>query len=274
MDNASFGSLIYRIIGKPERWHDEYITEMMQQYLDETDSVDDPTNFGELAVGDKILNALIKGNVALDAFDSLLNKSRFQMIILDDQLNTVYHNQSSNDLLAYLSEAGDSSQLKPEFVSMISRAPRSQAGNKNNAIVALDMVDQNGDQVYLRSINSNVKHSGVPTLFNILMVIDKARESKHLNSELVALYELTKTEQSILQTLIHGKSVKEIALGSFTAENTVRSHLKSLFRKTDTNSQGALISLVLTHEAQVLDSYFDSDITTASTNIISENGCV
>jgi pimeloyl-ACP methyl ester carboxylesterase/DNA-binding CsgD family transcriptional regulator len=271
MDNASFSSLIYRIIGKPERWHDEYIVEMMQEYLDETDSVDDPTNFGELAAGDKILEALRQGNVALNAFDSLLNKSRFQMIILDDQLKTVYHNQSSNDLLAYLADKNGSNRLKPEFSALIKKAPRSKAGNENNAIISLDLLDQNGDQVYLRSINSNVRQSGVPTLFHILMVIDKAYENQHLNAELVALYELTKKEQSILQNLIHGKSVKEIAVESFTAENTVRSHLKSLFRKTETNSQGALISLILTHESRVLDSYFDSDITTAVSNAASDN---
>ena len=270
MNNVSFSSLIYRIIGKPERWHDEYIVEMMEQYLDEADAVDDPTNFGELAAGDQILTALRKGNVALNAFNSLLDKNRFQMIILDEQLQTVYNNRSANVLLAYLRDEQDLTRLKPELVSLIKKAPASMAGNENNAILALDMVDQNGDQIYLRSINSNVNQGGA-TLFHILMVLDKEHENLHLNTELVAHYGLTKKEQSILLSLMHGKVVKEIAAESFTAENTVRSHLKSIFRKTETNSQGALISLALTHESQILDSYFDSSITTVGANIVSDN---
>ncbi len=265
MDNVSFSSLIYRIIGKPERWHDEYIVEMMQQYLDETDSVDDPTNFSELAAGDQILNALRQGNVALNAFNSLLDKSRFQMIILDERLNAIYHNQSAGELLVFLSHQEKPNQLKPELISLIKKAPASLAGNENNSVTALDIVDQNGDRIYLRSINSNVKQGNQPTIFNILMVLDTTNESLHLNSDLIARYELTKTEQSIVLGLVHGRTIKEIAAHSFTAANTVRSHLKSIFRKTATNSQGSLISLVLTHESQILDSYFDSDITTANT---------
>lgn len=271
MNNVSFSSLIYRIIGKPERWHDEYIVEMMQLYLDEADSVDDLTNFGELAAGDQILTALRQGNVALNAFNSLLDKSRFQMIILDEQLNTVYNNQSAAELLRFLTNASDSHRLKPALVGLIKKAPKSLNGNENNAITALQIKDQNGDQIYLRSITSLVKQGNSPTIFHILMVLDKAHEDVHLNPELVARYGLTKKEQSVLLELVHGNTIKKIACSSFTAENTVRSHLKSIFRKTETNSQGGLISLVLTHESQVLDSYFDSDITTAEAMPSSDN---
>ena len=271
MSNASFSSLVYRIIGKPEQWHDDYIVEMMQQYLDETDEIEDPFNLTELAAGDQIISRIKQGNAALTAFNTLLDTSRFQMIIFDDQLEAIYHNQSADKLFAYIHSPDTPNSIKPELVNLIRHAPDANSSNEHNALFALDYHDENGEQIYLRSIQSKVITDDNPTLFHILMVLDKENSHQKLNAELVAEYQLTDKEQDVLVRLVHGKSIKEIATDSFISENTVKSHLKSIFSKTGAKSQGTVISLILTHEAQVLDSYFDSDITTAELIITSEN---
>ena len=271
MSNASFSSLVYRIIGKPDQWHDDYIVEMMQQYLDEADEIDDPFNLTELAAGDQIISRIKQGNAALTAFNTLLDKSRFQMIILDEQLEAIYNNQSADKLFSYIQNPDTSSWMKPELAKLIRHAPDASSSNEQNALFALDYYDENGEQIYLRSIQSRVKADDKPTLFHILMVLDKGNSHQKLNAELVAEYQLTDKEQDVLVRLVHGKSIKEIATDSFISENTVKSHLKSIFSKTGAKSQGTVISLILTHEAQVLDSYFDSDITTAERINTSEN---
>ncbi|GHA20148.1 hypothetical protein GCM10008090_32560 [Arenicella chitinivorans] len=260
MSNSSFSSLIYRIIGKPERWHDEYIVDMMQQYLNEADDFDDPDNIMELAAGDQILSRLQQGNVALAAFNTLLDKSRFKMIILDDELRPIYHNSRADRLLNYL-QAG-SETLREDLLTLINQLP--SPGSLENQLIALDFFDQNGEQLYLRRIRSQVRDHNSPTHFHILMVLDKEQVNQRLNPELVARYGLTEKEQQVLLRLVHGSTINQIADAIFVSENTVKSHLKSIFRKTSSNSQAGVVSLILTHESQVLDSYFDSDITTVS----------
>ena len=260
MSNSSFSSLIYRIIGKPERWHDEYIVDMMQQYLNEADNLDDPDNLMELAAGDQILSRLQQGNVALAAFNTLLDKSRFKMIILDDEFRPIYHNSRADELLTYLQSDGDA--LRDDLMVLISQLPG--PGSQENQLIALEFFDQNGEQLYLRRIRSQVRDHNSPTHFHILMVLDKEQVTQRLNPELVASYGLTEKEQQVLLRLIHGSTIQQIADAIFVSENTVKSHLKSIFRKTGSNSQAAVISMILTHESQVLDSYFDSDITTVS----------
>lgn len=260
MSNSSFSSLIYRIIGKPERWHDEYIVDMMQQYLNEADNLDDPDNLMELAAGDQILSRLQQGNVALAAFNTLLDKSRFKMIILDDEFRPIYHNSRADELLTYLQSDGDA--LRDDLMVLISQLPG--PGSQENQLIALEFFDQNGEQLYLRRIRSQVRDHNSPTHFHILMVLDKEQVTQRLNPELVASYGLTEKEQQVLLRLIHGSTIHQIADAIFVSENTVKSHLKSIFRKTGSNSQAAVISMILTHESQVLDSYFDSDITTVS----------
>jgi len=259
MNNSRFSNLIYRIIGKPERWHEDYL-DMMHQILDETDSFDEPYNFNELAVGDQIISQLKASSQALTAFNTLLDKSRFKMIILDDQLHPIYHNRNAEELHTYVLDQGDKTKLRPGLRKQIEEMPQAEKNNQNNTLQALDFFDHNGEQIYLRSIQSQVDQKTAPNEFHILMALDQKHLHNELNPDLVAKYELTEKEQMVLRGLIHGKSIKEIANDSFVSDNTVKTHLKSIFRKTDTNSQTAVVGMILTHESQIMDSYFESDI--------------
>ena len=256
MSNLRFSNLIYRIIGQPERWHDDYI-DIMNQVLDETDSFDDPENFSELEVGDKIISRLHSSNETLAAFSALLDKSRFKLIILDQELLPIYHNQIAEQLMQYLASPTDSNQLRPGLLKVIRAAPESRT---LESLHALDFQDQNGDQLYLRTIQGEAIDDENPVAFKLLMVLDHDRQHDDLNPDLIQKFELTAKEQKVLLNLIHGKSIKQIAEASFVSENTVKTHLKSIYRKTDTNSQADVIRLILTHESRILDSYFDSSV--------------
>lgn len=259
MENSQFSSLIYRIIGKPERWHDDYI-DVMHQILDETESFDDPENFSELAVGDQILSRLKFTNEALVAFSTLLDRSRFKMIILDEHLKPLYHNRNAQSLHQEILALDGSKALKPGLLEQINRCVKEHSENPNgpvrNDLMALDYSDQNGDQLYLRPIQNSAAEGARISNFYLLLVLDQERQNHSLNADLVTTYHLTDKEQMVLLHLIHGNSIKEIAEAAFVSENTVKTHLKSLFRKTDTKSQTEVIRLILTHESQILDSYF------------------
>ena len=261
MENSRFSSLIYRIIGKPDRWHDDYI-DIMHQILDETDSFDDAYNFRELAVGDQIISSLRQNNEALAAFNSLLDKSRFKMIILDDDYKPIYHNKNADSLALYLRSPNNEEELNPGLLASIKADLQTTSNNSLNTLVALDYRDENSDQIYLRSIQSNMDSQHEPRQFFILMVLDQRHEKNELNDDLIAKYELTSKEQLVVRGLIYGKGIKAIAEKLFISDNTVKTHLKAIFRKTDTNSQAAVVRLMLTHESQILDSYFDSNIDT------------
>ena len=99
MNNSRFSSLIYRIIGKPDRWHEDYL-DVMNQILDETDSFDEPYNFTELEVGDRIVSTLKQSSEALNAVNALLDKSCFKVIILDQYLKPLHYNKNAEGLFS------------------------------------------------------------------------------------------------------------------------------------------------------------------------------
>ncbi len=66
---------------------------------------------------------------------------------------------------------------------------------------------------------------------------------------LARLYGLTEAEARLLQALILGKKLETFADEVGVSMNTVRSHLKQVFRKTGTNRQPELVSLVMNSSA-------------------------
>jgi DNA-binding CsgD family transcriptional regulator len=81
-------------------------------------------------------------------------------------------------------------------------------------------------------------------------------ESPHTTSAAVLAdaYGLTASEAKLLQALIQGKRLEDMARDFKVTINTLRTHLKSIFRKTGTKRQSELLSLVLsgptTHAAR------------------------
>ncbi len=70
---------------------------------------------------------------------------------------------------------------------------------------------------------------------------------------LQTLYTLTQAEAELVALLARGRTLEEAAADRGVTLNTVRSQLKQVFAKTDTNRQGQLMRLVLTGVAGIQD---------------------
>lgn len=77
-----------------------------------------------------------------------------------------------------------------------------------------------------------------------LLALFHQRRTQVLDSR-SRLESLTRREREILDQLIHGRTVREIARTSFVSEATVRSQVKSILGKLGVSSQLAAVSLAL-----------------------------
>jgi len=80
----------------------------------------------------------------------------------------------------------------------------------------------------------------------ILLTIHDWQQDQKLTLDNVRLtFDLTKSEAKVCLDICQGLSVEDIAETSNREISTIRSHLKSLYRKTGTNRQGELVSFIL-----------------------------
>ncbi len=79
----------------------------------------------------------------------------------------------------------------------------------------------------------------------ILFIVDPDKTDELPKEVLQRLFGLTKSESEILELLVSGKSTEDIAALKSISKNTVKTHVKSLFDKTQTHKQSELIRLVI-----------------------------
>ena len=79
----------------------------------------------------------------------------------------------------------------------------------------------------------------------VLCVSDPQRPQEAPAEWLQRLYGLTPAEARVLEALVAGHNLKGAAAGLGIAYETVRSHMKSIFDKTNTRRQIDVVKLVL-----------------------------
>ena len=255
-DNAHFCNLVYRIITTPDRWHHDCL-DVMHQVLSEKQSINEPESLDELKIGGEILQQIRKTKEAMTAFGSLLDTGLFKIVILDKDHQVVYHNKSAEPLLEHLKKGAVTQPLNSLFISKLQLAAKQHndinSRTDRGGLYSVDYLDQNRDQIYTRSIYLD---GNLSTAHYLVLVADQSSKENALNADLIQRYGLTAKEQTVLLKLTNGYSIKQISETSFVSENTTKTHLQSLYRKTLTCSQADVIRLALTDEAQMLDTYF------------------
>lgn len=79
---------------------------------------------------------------------------------------------------------------------------------------------------------------------SIVFITSMVPSASPAPSLLQALFDLTPAEARTASQITQGKSIEQISLASGIAQNTIRTHLKSVFQKTGVERQAELVSLL------------------------------
>ncbi|MCW9045787.1 MAG: response regulator [Alphaproteobacteria bacterium] len=82
-----------------------------------------------------------------------------------------------------------------------------------------------------------------------IFITDPEKQQIPTRETISRMYDLTDAEARVVHALVSGKRLETAAEEFGVSMNTVRSHLKQAFRKTETNRQPELVRLVLTGSA-------------------------
>ena len=191
-----------------------------------------------------------------------LNRLPMGVVIVDKDAQVLFMNNSATDIFA-LSDGVD---VGPTGIFRTSKV--SETKNLHTMIADAASEDGDGGDENREGGAISVSRPSYKRAFSLLVVPlpdDEDMTSENGNvavfindpekfnepptSVLARLYGLTDAEARLLQALIVGKKLETVAEDNGVSMNTVRSHLKQVFRKTGTNRQPELVSLVMNSSA-------------------------
>lgn len=115
-------------------------------------------------------------------------------------------------------------------------------------------------------INKPLRETDLKTTIELALVKSKPKPKKpdkagpSVQDILISLYNLTRTEAKVVEKLIEYPEISFVAEALDMKVSTARTHLKRIFRKTDTNRQSMLVHKIITGPAGLLINHDDNHV--------------
>lgn len=189
----------------------------------------------------------------LVTFTIHLDRYPHSLLLADAERRVLYANAAARETAdqkdGLALEAGRISLSSPKQDAAFHRAVGKMASDRNAPLLRLEVPRPSRKKPY-RLMLMPVQASGVVPLGISLpavamLIVDTEAQAKPDLSVLRELFSLTPAEVRIAGKLVLGRSVEEIAVEAGISVETVRTHIKRLFSKTETSRQAELISLIL-----------------------------
>ena len=223
-------------------------------YISMDNEISDVTEANALLIGHfaralKIAKRLVDADEQHNIVLSLLDRMPVALLLVDEEARVVETNSLANELV--LSDSGLT--INNNILSI---------SGKDNAVlydVIADMAKHDANLTIGKSFSGKNKNSEDSLMFFVVplkrigadqkatvAVFVSQRKSLPLKlpGEFTTVYKLSNKERNVTEQLVKGLSIKEISIETFLSEHTVRSHVKSILRKTNTSRQAELVSLV------------------------------
>lgn len=250
--SADLTSWIYGIIGEPERWQKKTVGQLIA-LLDDYKSLESNDSLLEFELGKQIIDRIQGTKQLVGALETFLQNSRLGIIIVNEQYQVISANQPAQEISTNIADS-TSKLLKPQIAHLL----QTHSGRANELIDVSETFESCSNRsVYLHiSLSKKFDSSASETIFKFL-IIPESQSEISLDPEISKQYGLTKKQTETLEMMVQGANTKEISESKFVSLNTVKTHFKSIYQKTNTHSQAELIKLVLNDEIEQLNSFLN-----------------
>ena len=220
------------------------------------------------AIVPHLRRAVLIGNVIehktteAQGFSDLLDRIRAGVFVVDASGNISYSNRAGNEIVRagdYLRSAGGKLSARQSEANQLLQEAFRAAGDGDAAIsnksVAMPLLAADGTR-YLANLLplKRRRATGIDAKATAAVFVQKAEIELPNQPEVIAsAYKLTKTELQVLLALVQLGGGPEIAEALGVGSGTVKTHLRSLFRKTGTKHQTDLVRLVAGFSRPVID---------------------
>ena len=186
--------------------------------------------------------------------DTVVNLIRFSVFIVDTNMTIIWANHAAQSLLKVgdiLCKSGGQLRSANQMESarlkkFLHNAMNCNQSNVRETVISLRSL-QSGRfcELVACRVQTNDFTPQIQQLpAAVLIVSDPSQRTSVPSSILKSLFGLTCSERRLAKALLNGCTLDQYAVEMRISVNTARTHLKSIFRKTDSTSQAGLVSLL------------------------------
>lgn len=197
----------------------------------------------------KIAKRLVDIDEQHEVVLSLLDRLPIALVLVNEKSQIIESNALADELLmsgaglsvedSYLFAGEENNNKLLKAVALM--AKHDPATSRGQALSLTSETTGNNLMLFL----APVKHHGMKQDASVAVFIaERKSQPLSLPKELSELYHLTEKELDVTSQLVRGLSIKEIADESKVSPHTVRTQVKAVLKKTQTNRQAELVSLV------------------------------
>lgn len=196
-----------------------------------------------------------------DAAGDVLDRLPNGVLLVDGRGRVVLLNRTASEIIAegdglVLDRAGQCRARIPEesarlhgLITSVARAP-ADVSQRHDRAMSVSRVGHLAPLTVLAApLSRDATGFGGGRPAAIVFLCDPERSHPTPATVLSQLYGLTTAEARVLEVLVQGHRPEDVARTIGVTINTVRTHLKSIYRKTDSQGQPELVRLVLTGAA-------------------------
>jgi DNA-binding CsgD family transcriptional regulator len=143
------------------------------------------------------------------------------------------------------------------FQSLLAKACNSGLGGQRGLSDVMQVSRPSGRRAFVLMVApllDTPPRAAAGEAVSVAFIADQETGHYTATEVLKELYTLTDAEAELVRMLAEGRSLDQVAAARSVTINTVRSQLKQVFSKTDTNRQGDLVRLALTGVSSLQDS--------------------
>ncbi|MBX2848596.1 MAG: alpha/beta fold hydrolase [Acidiferrobacterales bacterium] len=261
--NLLFDGIVYKFISAPHLSRTDI--EDVRTFLNLASNYNLEEKIKSVQSAIEVVDQIKDKNGVFSALEAFLDGNLFGLILYDEEYKVLFENRIAQQIANTLKIFCPERRLDPSLRSQIEKALITK-NNDSSKIVPIKLNLEKSTNIYLaRGVGmANSDHR-----LNILLIPPTQNSEMSAYKELAVKYKLSKRETALLSRLIEGLSLKEISKEFSVSVNTLRTQLKAIFNKTDTNSQSALIRLFLNRELKIIDSLFNQSESSTLSNIAS-----
>lgn len=193
--------------------------------------------------------------------DGLLNNTATPSLLIDENAQVIQMNGAADRLFAKSSSlsikskkitvdmVGEEAKLNQAIKSII--RPQGRHGIERTKPIRIKIRQLSSSRPYSFTVcplpqNAYAINSHVVAA---IYITDPESVSHSSLIELGNFYDLTNAERNLCEYLLNGMSLIDASQVAKITEGTARQRLKSVFQKTETNSQAALVRLLMTYSS-------------------------